>query len=242
MSSPGYLTAIPSAIVGPKRARLDADEARVRPQRAQRDRDPGGEAAAADRQHERLDVGQLLRELEPDRPLAGDHVAVLERVDERRTGAARVLEAPRPAPRRTPPRRGRSRRRTTGVASTLAIGASSGMKTVAVIPSSRAARATACPWLPALAATTPAARWLVVEQRELVRRAADLERPRALQVLGLEPDLTAGARRERVGAVDGRRADAAVDAGARSLDLLQRRRTDRLSQSGTPARGSHERR
>jgi hypothetical protein len=40
----------------------------------------------------------------------------------------------------------------------LAIGVSSGMKMVASTPISRAAQATACPWLPALAATTPAAR------------------------------------------------------------------------------------
>ena len=32
------------------------------------------------------------------------------------------------------------------------------MKIVAAIPASRAAHATACPWLPALAATTPAER------------------------------------------------------------------------------------
>src|SRR5512133_3582384 len=32
------------------------------------------------------------------------------------------------------------------------------MKTVAAIPASRAAQATACPWFPALAATTPAFR------------------------------------------------------------------------------------
>ncbi len=44
------------------------------------------------------------------------------------------------------------------MASTFAIGASSGMKIVAAIPASRAAHATACPWLPALAATTPAER------------------------------------------------------------------------------------
>jgi hypothetical protein len=44
------------------------------------------------------------------------------------------------------------------VASTFAIGASCGMKMRARAPTSRAAHATACPWLPALAATTPAAR------------------------------------------------------------------------------------
>jgi hypothetical protein len=40
----------------------------------------------------------------------------------------------------------------------LAIGASWGMNTVAFTPASRAAHATAWPWLPALAATTPARR------------------------------------------------------------------------------------
>jgi hypothetical protein len=44
------------------------------------------------------------------------------------------------------------------VASTFAIGASSGMKIVAGIPASLAAHATAWPWFPALAATTPACR------------------------------------------------------------------------------------
>ena len=38
------------------------------------------------------------------------------------------------------------------------MGASSGMKTVARTPASRAASATAWPWFPALAVTTPAAR------------------------------------------------------------------------------------
>src|SRR3954451_20996341 len=40
------------------------------------------------------------------------------------------------------------------------MGASRGMKTVAEMPSSRAAQATAWPWFPALAAITPAARSL----------------------------------------------------------------------------------
>ena len=44
------------------------------------------------------------------------------------------------------------------VGSTFAIGVSAGMKIVASIPASRAAHATAWPWLPALAATTPALR------------------------------------------------------------------------------------
>ena len=38
------------------------------------------------------------------------------------------------------------------------------MKTVAAIPASRAAQATACPWLPALAATTPEPRSSAVSE------------------------------------------------------------------------------
>ena len=84
VSSPGCLTAIPSAIVPPSRpARLDTDEPNAGPERAQRDRDACGEPAAADRQEERLCVRQLLGELEPDRSLAGDHGRILERVHER---------------------------------------------------------------------------------------------------------------------------------------------------------------
>jgi hypothetical protein len=41
------------------------------------------------------------------------------------------------------------------VAATFGSGAPSGMKTVDVLPSSDAASATPCAWLPALAATTP---------------------------------------------------------------------------------------
>ena len=44
------------------------------------------------------------------------------------------------------------------MASTLGIGARSGITTVAEAPSSPAAKATPCAWLPALAATTPRAR------------------------------------------------------------------------------------
>ena len=68
------------------RLRLDADEPHARPERAQRDRDAGREAAAADRDDERPELRQLLGELEPDRSLARDHALVLEGVHERRAG------------------------------------------------------------------------------------------------------------------------------------------------------------
>ena len=63
----------------------------------------------------------------------------------------------------------------------------SGMNTVARTPSSCAASATPCAWLPALAATTPRARSRRVEPGDPRVRAADLERPGALQVLALQP-------------------------------------------------------
>ena len=74
---------------GERRTRggLHPDERQLRPQRPQRDRDPGGEAAAADRDHDGARPGrELLRELEPERPLAGDHAGVVEGVDEGRSG------------------------------------------------------------------------------------------------------------------------------------------------------------
>ena len=53
---------------------------------------PDDEAAAADRDHDRPGLRHLLGELEPDRPLAGDHALVLVRMDEGGAGLLRVLE------------------------------------------------------------------------------------------------------------------------------------------------------
>ena len=66
---------------------LDADEPDAGAHGAERDRDSGRQAAAADRDHERAHVGQLLGQLEPDRPLPGDHALVLE-------GVGRALRLP----------------------------------------------------------------------------------------------------------------------------------------------------
>ena len=65
-------------------------------------------------------------------------------------------------------------------------------------PASRAAQATAWPWLPALAVTTPAARSASVRLRDAVDRAADLERAGPLEVLRLQPDRAAGEAAERL--------------------------------------------
>src|ERR671918_169005 len=58
---------------------LDADDAEAGPHLLEGQRDAGREAAAADRDDERLDLRpELLGELEPERALAGDHAPVLE--------------------------------------------------------------------------------------------------------------------------------------------------------------------
>src|SRR5438128_9759561 len=51
------------------------------------------------------------------------------------------------------------------------------MNTVAWTPASRAAHATACPWLPALAVTTPAARWSAPSEPTLLTAPRILNDP-----------------------------------------------------------------
>ena len=65
-----------------ERGRLHAHQARVRLHRPDGKRDAGGEPSSADRDDHRLEVGNLLEELQPDRPLSGDHLLVLEGVQE----------------------------------------------------------------------------------------------------------------------------------------------------------------
>ena len=85
---------------------LDADHAHVRTQRLDGDRDTGDQAAATRGYDDGGGVGHLLDDLEPEGALAGDDVAVVERVDEhcpgllgelRRRGQA-VLEHARREP------------------------------------------------------------------------------------------------------------------------------------------------
>ena len=96
------------------------------------------------------------------------------------------------------------------------------MNTDAVIPSSRAANATAWPWLPALAAITPAARSASSSVASLLTAPRILNEPGALQVLRLQPDAAAGQPRERLGAVDRRDARAAAEPLARGFDVSER--------------------
>ena len=60
---------------------LDADHAGIRAQRLDRRRDARDQAAAADADDDGGDLGKVLRDLEPHRPLAGDDPRVVERRD-----------------------------------------------------------------------------------------------------------------------------------------------------------------
>ena len=62
---------------------LDADDAGARPPCLDRGRDAADEPAAADADHDDVDVRHVVDDLETDRAVAGDDRRVVERVDER---------------------------------------------------------------------------------------------------------------------------------------------------------------
>ena len=140
VSSPGRLTAMPSAIVERRRgatarrverlrvrrARRDlhADHLDVGPRRLDRDRDPGAQPAAADRDDDLREVRHVLEQLEPERSPGRRRCRVVERVHERHPGlvarACAIGQARRRPSRRrcspsrpalAPPRPWRSARR-----------------------------------------------------------------------------------------------------------------------------------
>ena len=169
------------------RRRLHADQPQLRAQRAQRDRDtrtrdrrrrPGSRPspalpAAARRARARASPGRR----SPADPRT---------VHERRARPLLERTQPRRPSRRSTRRPARPSRRSSRVASTFAIGAASGMKIVARdarLPRRPGDRLTVV----AGARGHDAGRSLGLGQRrDRVDGAADLERPRPLQVLGLE--------------------------------------------------------
>ncbi len=146
---------------------------------------------------------------------------------------ARRARARRRARRRSPRRRARSRRRSSSVGSTFAIGASSGMKIVAGMPSSRAAQATAWPWLPAQAATTPAARSAAVSVASRFMAPRILNEPVRCRFSAFSIVERPVSCEERVGAVDGRHAHVAGE------PLARRPRCQRVSGSSSWPIGKH---
>ncbi len=97
VSLPTRGTAMPSAIVVPAEMRrlavehgahrgkqlgLDADHLDLGLQGLHRGRDPGDEAAAAERHDHGVEIGAGTRELKADRPLPGDHLFIIVRMNE----------------------------------------------------------------------------------------------------------------------------------------------------------------
>ena len=197
---------------------LHSDDPHARPHRAQRERDPSREPTPADRQHECADVGKLVRQLEADRSLPGDHAQVFERMHEGGAGALgegesvgeRLLEALAGELDLRAVRTGRfdlrhrrvlwdeDRRRTAGRSRR---------------PGDRlAVIAGAC-------RNDPNAPFVGPEGRDRVVGAPDLERPGPLQVLGLQPDLPPRQARKFSGGVHGRLPRNAREPVSRRLDL-----------------------
>jgi hypothetical protein len=136
--------------------RLHADDAHLRPLRLHREADSAGQPAAADGDHDRVDVRPLRQHLEADRALAGDDPRDRRTVHEDEVARGPISRAWSYASSKFPPNRitsAPSRRAEV----TFTRGAHSGMTMTAGMPSFAAWWATASPWFPALAAMTPAA-------------------------------------------------------------------------------------
>jgi hypothetical protein len=211
--------------VGDRVARLTdhADHPHTGAAILQRERDAGGEPAAADRDQHGLGVGRLLRELEADRPLAGDHALVLEGVHERRAGALDVR------------RRGRDGllEALAGQLGRAAVGASGldlGHRRVlrhedrrgdARFPRRPGHR---LPVVPRARRDDSGGALALAQGRDRVVRPADLEGAGALEVLRLQEHLTPREAREGLRRVEGRLARDALKTGARGLDVSDCRR------------------
>ena len=229
VSSPGLLTAIPSAIVKPcdTPPANGAHAAACTPTMRRpgfssfaRDRDARREPTAADRDDDGPDVRQLLDQLEADRPLARDHPLVLEGVHERRSARLRVcarvllrvvehlaaeLDPGAVVLRRLDLRdRCVLRHEDRRVDPALARSPRHGLRVIARADGDDARRTL-----------------LVGKRRDAVDRAADLERARALEVLRLQPHLTPGHALEGLGDVDRRLARGAVNPLARGADVSE---------------------
>ncbi len=173
------------------RLALDPDDAHPGPSLLQRERDPGGEPSPADGNQEGLGLRSLLGKLEADRALPCDDAFVLERVHER--CASRLDVGGRGGDGLVEPLADEHRLAAVGAGSLdlrhrrvlrhedrrrnprLARRPGDGLT---VVPGARGGDAGAPFRRP--------------ERRDRVERAADLEGPRPLEVLGFQVDVAAG--------------------------------------------------
>ena len=190
--------------------RLHADHADAGRERRRGGGAARGEPAAADRDDEHVEVGHVLQQLErrrcPGPPSRARRRTGGRSVRPRSAARSRAMtsrSSGRSGRRAPPRRRSRASRRASPAARPPASGSSPAG------PARRAAMATAWAWLPEETAKTPRSRSGVAAPLDAVRGAAELERPAALLVLGL--DEHARARRPRracarsAPACDGRR-------------------------------------
>ena len=196
---------------------LDADDAHLGPRLLDDAGDPADQPAAAEGDDHRGEVRDVLEQLQAQRRLAGDHVRVVERMDERGAGLGRALARERDAV-------------VDGVAAEvddaaeaadggdLGHGRARGHEDLAREPA-RAGGVGDGLRVVARAAGDDAG--AAVAGAELVERAAELERARALEVLRLDEDRAAAVLAEAAAREDGRPADEVGRTGARGMHRVR---------------------
>ena len=253
VSPPGRLTAMPSAIVSARSTRTgsprrsDSGNAATLSTwtpmistsgraRLDREGDPAGQSAAADRHDDLRQVGDVLEQLETERALPGDDVEVVEGVHEGHPGlvgaGAGRLD-------------GVVDRRARGVDDRPERGAPLGLGERRARGHEDLARDAAHtrgmrqrPGVVAGAARGDPAGAAVAERRELAQRAADLERARPLQALGLEHDLAARALGHGERGQHRRVADDVGGHLARAEDVVEAERAGRRGHGPQSARAT----
>ena len=160
------------------------------------------------------------------RPLAGDHVPVVEGMNQREPVALDLGGDGRPRARRRSARRARSAHRSPRSPLASPPGPSAASPPSPARRSSWPASATACAWLPEECVITPRRRSASLELQDRVHRPAELERADFLEVLALEEDRAAAPRIERLRGHHGR----AMGPGREPLGRL---RGCRRSRSGS---------
>ena len=236
VSSPGSVACSPSAIVRGTSMRTRspaASERRVSspasgstpttrisgPQRLRGGRAAGDQPAAAHRHEQQVELRRVREQLERDRSLARHDERVVVRPHEREPAllGQRARRSPRGSP--SSGRTARPRRRSRASRRAWRAGASSGMTIVAREPSSAAAMRDGLRVVAGGVGDDAASQRVLVEGRDLVVRAAELEGAAALEALRLDVDARAdplverargerpgcGGRRRRVAAPRARR-------------------------------------
>ena len=176
-----------AAVTGAPVAGSQGEDRRSGADGGERARDPGRQAAAAPRDQHRVDVVELLGQLEPDGAVARHHSRVAHRVHE-----VAIEARERPRLHGLPPRLERhrdGRPPSRSIASSLACGAWSGTTMVASTPVSRAIQATPCAMLLALVVQRPRATAAGDAVRTALAAPRSLNDPIGCRHLELEPDL-----------------------------------------------------